>query len=119
MSDEKQRNSNGTFADGNLGGPGRPRRVVEADYLRALTEACSIEDWRQIVARAKADAKKGDAKAREWLAGFVVGSPQGVAPTLLSIAVQALAGADPIQRAVDREKQEEKLARIDRMLNRS
>ena len=33
------RNMNGTFAPGNPGGPGRPRRGVERQYLAAFAEA--------------------------------------------------------------------------------
>lgn len=61
------RNGNGRFAVGNAGGPGRPPRRVEADYLAALTESVTIDDWKAIVTRAVVDAKNGNAKAREWL----------------------------------------------------
>ena len=67
------RNLNGTFAPGNAGGPGRPRRSVEREYLAALVEAVSPADWRAIVARAVADAKGGNPKAREWLSKHLLG----------------------------------------------
>ena len=67
------RNSDGTFGAGNPGGPGRPRRAVERQYLSTLAEAVALEDWRQIVARAVADAKAGDARAREWLSKHLMG----------------------------------------------
>jgi hypothetical protein len=75
------RNSRGQFAPGNSGGPGRPRRVAERDYLAALTEECPPETWRAICRRAVADAKVGDAKARDWLARYLLGSPTEL-PTL-------------------------------------
>ena len=67
------RNTNGTFAPGNPGGPGRPRRGVERRYLAAFAEAVSPDDWRAIIQRAVADAKAGDAKARDWLSKYLVG----------------------------------------------
>lgn len=64
---------NGKFAPGHAGGPGRPKRAVEQDYLLALTDGVSLAAWAKIVARAVADATKGDAKAREWLARYLIG----------------------------------------------
>jgi hypothetical protein len=71
MSDNRL--SNGTFAPGNCGGPGRPRRRTEKEYLAALVEGVSIEDWRAIVKRAVDDATKGDYRARDWLGKYLVG----------------------------------------------
>jgi hypothetical protein len=64
---------NGRFAVGNSGGPGRPRRPVEREYLRALNEAVSLDDWKDVVRGALTQAKEGDAKAREWLARYLIG----------------------------------------------
>jgi hypothetical protein len=64
---------NGTFAKGNAGGPGRPRRAKERDYLQALTDVVGLEDWRAIVQKAVDTAKAGDHRAREWLAKYLVG----------------------------------------------
>ena len=69
----KGRDSKGQFTEGNPGGPGRPRRQVEVQYLTALTEAISIDDWRAVVGRAVEDAKKGDARARDWISRYMVG----------------------------------------------
>jgi hypothetical protein len=69
------RNGNGQFVPGNPGGPGRPRRVTECDYLRTLTEECPPETWRAICRRAVLDAQEGDAKARDWLARYLLGNP--------------------------------------------
>lgn len=43
------RNKNGTFATGHPGGPGRPRRAVEEQYLLAISDACPLDKWKQIV----------------------------------------------------------------------
>jgi hypothetical protein len=69
----------GRFTLGNPGGPGRPSRPVEREYLRALNEAVSLDDWKAVVQAAVADAKEGDAKAREWLARYLIGDdPPGL-----------------------------------------
>jgi hypothetical protein len=67
------RDENGRFADGNPGGPGRPRRTVEREYLAVLSEAVSLDDWGAVVARAVEDAKAGDARARDWLSKHMFG----------------------------------------------
>lgn len=70
-----KRKKNGTFAPGNSGGPGRPKRAVERDYLLKLTTGCSPEDWQEIIEKTVSMAKEGDAKSREWLASYLLGSP--------------------------------------------
>ncbi len=67
------RDSRGRFTKGNPGGPGGPRRQVEEDYLETLTEAVSPDDWKAIVEKAVADAKRGDPRAREWLGKHLIG----------------------------------------------
>jgi hypothetical protein len=62
----------GRFRLGNPGGPGRPPRSIEGEYLTALAEAVGMEDWHAIVARAVKDAKAGEAKARDWLGKYLV-----------------------------------------------
>ena len=90
------RDGRGRFGRGNPGGPGRPPRETERAYLSALSAACPPEVWQEIVARAVTDAKDGDAKAREWLAGYLVGRPKALAPTLHRLAVEDAAGVDPV-----------------------
>ena len=93
---QQDRNDAGRFAEGNPGGPGRPRRETERAYLATLAEACPPSTWRVIVERAVKDAKAGDAKAREWLAAYLVGRPESRAGTLHGLAVEEEAGSDPI-----------------------
>jgi hypothetical protein len=71
----------GRFAPGNPGGPGRPRRVAECDYLVAPTEECPPETWRAICRQAVKDALAGDARARDWLSRYLLGNPAEL-PTL-------------------------------------
>ena len=96
--DKTDRDAAGRFTPGNPGGPGRPRRDTERTYLAAVSEACPPESWREIAARAVADAKAGDAAARAWLAGYLVGRPATIAITLHALAVEAAAGTDPVDR---------------------
>lgn len=84
-----QRTSDGRFARGNPGGPGRPRRLIEADYLKALSDAVTPEDWRAIVRAAVDAAKSGDARARDWLCRYLLGEKP---PTLLDLAADDAAG---------------------------
>lgn len=73
------RDNAGRFAQGNPGGPGRPRRVVELDYLATLGDALTLEDWAAIVRRAVADAKNGSGTAREWVSKYALGAnPMGL-----------------------------------------
>jgi len=84
-----KRDNRGRFAVGNPGGPGRPRRPVEQEYLATLNAAVTLDTWRQIVQRAVSDAVEGDAKAREWLAKYLMGDePQ----SLVQLAADEQAG---------------------------
>ncbi len=66
------RDLNGRFAKGNPGGPGRPPRAVELDYLVALRDGVSLADWAKVIGRALEDALSGDHRAREWLAKYLL-----------------------------------------------
>ncbi len=72
---DAERDERGRFVRGWRGGPGRPPRAVEEQYLAALREALSLDDWRAIVARAVEQAKRGDATARQFLAHYAMGKP--------------------------------------------
>ena len=66
------RSGNGRFAAGNPGGPGRPPRATEAEYMEALAETVSVATWRCIISKAATDALAGDSKAREWLSRYLI-----------------------------------------------
>jgi hypothetical protein len=117
------RNPNGTFAPGHPGGPGRPRRAVEAHYLTAISEACPPDTWKQIVDRAVKDALDGNSSAREWLAKYLVGKTDGPLVSLQFLAVQERLGhtvedqiddeaAELEERAAARREREAWLARV-------
>ncbi len=90
MTDRIDRDETGRFLPGNSGSPGRPRRQTEAAYLHATLSACSVEMWGKIVDRAVADALGGDAKAREWLATYLIGKSAAVAPSATEALVAEL-----------------------------
>ena len=90
------RNTNGTFATGNPGGPGRPRRTVEREYLGAMLDAISLDDWRTIIGKAVEDAKSGNSKARDWLARYVLG-PEPLKPSEMAADEQDLTPEEEIE----------------------
>ncbi|MEC4747457.1 hypothetical protein [Methylomicrobium sp. Wu6] len=71
-------------------------RRTEGDYMSALLETVTLEDWQEVVSSALAAAKQGDAQARAWLAQYLVGKPVGKAPTPLTVVVQQLNGDNPL-----------------------
>lgn len=72
----KNRNKKGQYAKGNPGGPGRPKKEREREYLDATVSCISIAQWKRIVKRAADDAENGDAVARRWLGDYLLGPAQ-------------------------------------------
>ena len=91
----KQRESNGQFAKGNSGGPGRGKRTTEIAYLTAMSDTVSIDDWQAICQRAVKDARNGEWRARQWLSEYLLRTDI----SLIDIAAQEAAGLDPVQAA--------------------
>ena len=84
-------------------------RRTEGDYMGALLDTVSLSDWQDVVKGALQAAKSGDAQARNWLAQYLIGRPEGKAPTPLTVVVQQLNGADPVVNrlaspVIDRQK---------------
>jgi len=98
MSDD--RDQLGRFKPGNTGGPGRPRRCVEADYLAVLSDAVPLAVWRRIVETAALEAAAGDSRARAWLSAYLLGPVRGDALTRLAGVERA--GVDPVAVAAYR-----------------
>lgn len=71
-------------------------RRTESDYMGALLDTVTLDDWRNVVTGALQAAKDGDPQARNWLAQYLIGRPEGKAPTPLTVVVQQLNGADPL-----------------------
>ena len=68
------RDKAGRFAKGTKAG-GRLPRVREEAYLKITVANCSEEQWGAVVAKAVEQALKGNAKAREWLARYLLPRP--------------------------------------------
>ena len=96
-------NTNGRFARGNPGGPGRPRRAIERDYLAALGDAVNLSAWKRIVARALADAEAGDAKARDWITKYVIGESPARLVDLAAREMREESAADEISALADQQ----------------
>jgi hypothetical protein len=71
-------------------------RRTEGDYMAALLDTVTLEDWQDVISSTLAAAKQGDAQARAWLAQYLVGKPAGKAPTPLTVVVQQLNGDNPL-----------------------
>ena len=71
-------------------------RRTESDYMGVLLDTVTLNDWRSVVNGALQAAKAGDPQARNWLAQYLVGRPEGKAPTPLTVVVQQLNGVDPL-----------------------
>jgi hypothetical protein len=86
---EKQNNggrgNDGRFQVGNPGGPGRPPRQTEFEYLLAISEACNLETFKEIVTATVEAARRGDDKARAWLSSYLVGNADAKAGRLSKI----------------------------------
>jgi len=66
------RTKTGKFAPGNDGGPGRPPRATEHEYLNTLFNACPLETWQAICEKATAAAQAGDKDARKFLSSYLL-----------------------------------------------
>jgi len=86
------RDTNGRFLPGNPGGPGRPPRAVERDFLVTLADEVTLDEWRLVVRRALEDAKEGDARARDWVSRYVLGTRR----SLLALAADECTERTPV-----------------------
>lgn len=102
-----ERDMNGKFAKGNPGGPGRPHRQIEQDYLAAFSEVITREEWKEIIEKAVGQAKEGDPRARQWLTHYVIGPRQD--KELETIAIQEEMEIDPIARQVKEKKRDDEM----------
>jgi len=75
-------------------------RRTEGDYMGVLLDTVTLDDWRGVVASALQDAKGGDPQARNWLAQYLIGKPEGKAPTPLTVGANRAAEGGPVERPV-------------------
>ena len=78
----RTRDSMGRWLKGTSPNPaGRLPRQTETKYLEVTMEECTTDEWAHIIQIAVADAKDTEAtphvraRAREWLAKYVIGEP--------------------------------------------
>ena len=86
---------------GYVKGAARHRRT-ENDYMGALLDAVTLDDWQEVIAATLQAAKDGDASARNWLAQYLVGKPDGKAPSPLTVVVQQWSGDDPVVNSLSK-----------------
>jgi hypothetical protein len=71
------RDEKGRFVKGSAGNPhGRPPKEREVRFYEITLATVTFDDWKEIVARAVQDAKRGDTAARKWLADYLIGTPE-------------------------------------------
>lgn len=70
------RDSKGRFVKGASGNPqGRLPKQIEQSYLQVSESVCTFDVWREITMKAIEQAKRGDARARQWLSDYLIGKP--------------------------------------------
>ena len=76
-------------------GKPRARRPIEREYLATLNAAVPLDTWQAICKRAADDALAGDAKARDWLAKWLL----GLESLRLTVLAAEESGAKPAEAA--------------------
>jgi hypothetical protein len=102
--DPYKRQKNGRFAEGNCGGPGRPPRKTERDYLLVFESTVTPERWQKVLAKILENAESGNLRAAEFLAKYMLGNKQGLS--------EALTPEEKLQVAEARSPSEAALARM-------
>jgi len=97
--DPYKRQKNGRFAEGNCGGPGRPPRKTERDYLLVFESTVTPERWQKVLAKILENAESA-----EFLAKYMLGNKQGLS--------EALTPEEKLQVAEARSPSEAALARM-------
>lgn len=72
-----QRDEKGRFLKGASGNPkGRNPAPKEEKFYSVMIGTVSLKDWREIVAKAVEQAKRGNTAARKWLSDYLMGVPK-------------------------------------------
>lgn len=70
------RDEKGRFVKGASGNPqGRLPKETEKTYLEVCQNTCTFDVWHEITMKAVEQAKRGDARARQWLSDYLMGKP--------------------------------------------
>jgi hypothetical protein len=89
-------------------------RAVEAEYLRALSDVVTVQEWDEVCRAALRQAKAGNATAREWLSRYLMPTP----PAEPAVGLKGLVVADAIARTGRDPVAVELLATMDAVANR-
>lgn len=95
-----ERDAKGRFAKGNRGGPGRPKRDVERDYLAQVAACCPLSPFAKIVNKAVEQAIAGDHKARQWLSQYLLPDPQTMREMAQEAPSVTFSDGSPVQEAL-------------------
>lgn len=68
------RQNNGRFGPGNKTG-GRKPRANEEEYKRLFRSVVKVKDQKEIIAKAREQAKRGDDRARKFIFDYLYGPP--------------------------------------------
>ena len=98
--DNNGRDAKGRFAKGNAGGPGRPKRDVEREYLAQMTANCTLSQFAKIVNKAAEQAIAGDHRARQWLSQYLLPDPQTMREMTEADHPATFSADSPIQEAL-------------------
>lgn len=71
---DNKRDDKGRFRKGVSGNPGG-RPIDQTKYQKKIDTTMSLKEWRSIILKAIEQAKRGDAKARQWLSDYLAGKP--------------------------------------------
>jgi recombinational DNA repair protein RecR len=69
------RDEKGRFIKGHEKIGGRKSKATEQSYLSIMLDVISEDDFREIVIKARDQAKRGDATARKWISDYILGMP--------------------------------------------
>jgi hypothetical protein len=72
-----------------------PRRPIEREYLATLNAAVPLDKWQAICKRAADAALAGDARARDWLAKWLL----GLESRQLTVMAAEESGIEPVAAA--------------------
>ncbi len=91
------RDPRGRFAPGNPGGPGNPFARRVAAFRKAVCEAVTDQDFRDLAARLLQAARRGDLAAVKLLFAYTIGRPgNAVDPDTLDVQEWSLMRQSPL-----------------------
>jgi hypothetical protein len=73
-----------------------PHRRTQSNYMAALLDRVTPELWGEVIDVAVGEAQAGDAQARAWLAGYLLGRPKAEAPSPLAVTAERIGGEDAL-----------------------